>query len=582
MYLCKKEYMKKLYLFASVVFSQIMFSQTNFISRENIGFDAVVNSSIDKAIVDGKSFFAVTGKDKSNEPIIKIYTLSDKKITLVKEIKLSESSKGVFNGQAKFIDIDRDGDLDLAVIGADTDKYYFKIFENKNNDFVEHQNLEGLSYSGLEVGDYDNDGDMDLIVNGEDNSDDPKSHIYIYQNNGGQFTKKETNFTAVSGVVKWIDVNNDGLLDVFVSGTNKETDKSSTKIYRQTNTGTFELLQDFSNCLYKNVSVAFGDFNNDSYMDFALIGVNENETLEKLKVFQNNQGVFKLFGEYEGLNGGSGKGAIQFGDLNQDGLPDLVLIGTNGEIDASFQEKNMAYVYLNKKTSFEKLDDVDLKKVNSGKDGSLVLFDYDGDLDIDIFSTGDDGSATAQSYFLENKLTTKNEKPSLVSEIKAEQVGKETIIKWTSAKDDHTPALGLDYEISIGTKEGLSDVTKTIVHGTQLKLKTDVHPLYFSIRTIDTSGVYSEEKKSNTIVEIPTAEVKDTRVWLYPNPVVNGFKIKGIEDDYQLTIYDKAGNLVKAFGKQDDYNVSYLAKAVYVVVVESVSGRKKVFQMIKK
>jgi hypothetical protein len=114
----------------------------------------------------------------------------------------------------------------IATLKKDDPKYRNRLFRNDGNgkytDVTEAAGLTGTGYDiGVAVGDYDNDGYPDLFVAG----------IYkntLYHNNGnGTFT----DVTAKAGLDRfndpeygplwavdaaWVDVNNDGHLDLFV------------------------------------------------------------------------------------------------------------------------------------------------------------------------------------------------------------------------------------------------------------------------------------------------------------------------------------------------------------------------------
>ena len=114
----------------------------------------------------------------------------------------------------------------IATLKKDLPKYRNRLFRNEGNgsytDVTDKAGVAGTGYDiGVAVGDYDNDGHPDLFVAG----------VYknkLYHNNGdGTFT----DVTAKAGLDKsidseygplwsvaavWVDVDNDGLLDLFI------------------------------------------------------------------------------------------------------------------------------------------------------------------------------------------------------------------------------------------------------------------------------------------------------------------------------------------------------------------------------
>ncbi|HUK46679.1 MAG TPA: CRTAC1 family protein [Terriglobales bacterium] len=117
----------------------------------------------------------------------------------------------------------------IATLKKDDPKYRNRLFRNDGNghftDVTDTAGLAGSGYDmGVAVGDYDNDGHPDLFVAG-------LHHSTLYHNNGdGTFT----DVTVKSGLdaalnhpdpeygplwaitAVWVDVNNDGLMDLFV------------------------------------------------------------------------------------------------------------------------------------------------------------------------------------------------------------------------------------------------------------------------------------------------------------------------------------------------------------------------------
>jgi len=136
-------------------------------------------------------------------------------------------------GGVAIFDYNNDGNLDIFFTnGADihtlkkeAPKYFDRLFENDGKghftDVTDKAGLRGTGFdNGVAVGDYDNDGYKDLFVGGVHQN-------RLYHNNGdGTFT----DVTETAGISKpdpkygplwsvggaWVDVNNDGLLDLFI------------------------------------------------------------------------------------------------------------------------------------------------------------------------------------------------------------------------------------------------------------------------------------------------------------------------------------------------------------------------------
>src|SRR4030042_3417663 len=128
----------------------------------------------------------------------------------------------VSGGEAEWGDYDNDGDLDILLIG--TDQSYNKIsrvYRNSGGGVFDYQSQ--ISITGVMGGtadwiDYDNDGDLDIMLTGYSDS----GYISrIWRNNGNNTFTEQTNISFIgvaSGSVAWGDYNNDGDPDVIITG----------------------------------------------------------------------------------------------------------------------------------------------------------------------------------------------------------------------------------------------------------------------------------------------------------------------------------------------------------------------------
>ena len=285
------------------------------------------------------------------------------------------------SGVALF-DYDNDGYLDIFFINGaaipslkkESPKYYNRLYHNNHDgtftDVTEKAGLAGDGYDmGVAIGDFDNDGWPDIYV-----ASVTKNHLY--RNNGdGTFTdvtdkagvgsplyKGKKMWSAAAG---WLDYNNDGKLDLFVSNycvweVNKDPVCLSggrlraychpkfylplpSSLYRNNGDGTFTDVSDetgISKKLGKAMGVGFNDYDGDGFIDIFVANDNMPNSL-----FHNLKG--KSFEEVA-LDAGvaytengkavSGMGA-EFRDLDNDGFPDIWHTATELETFPLFQNR---------------------------------------------------------------------------------------------------------------------------------------------------------------------------------------------------------------------------------------------------
>jgi predicted nucleotidyltransferase len=234
---------------------------------------------------------------------------------------------GVADGSAAWGDYDNDGDLDIVLVGDTGSAGIARVYRNDGIGVFTDigAGLPGVRYGSVAWGDHDNDGDLDLALTGEEASG-PISRIY--RNDGsGVFADIGASLPGVRyGSVAWGDYDNDGDLDLLLTGTTGSA--YVTRIYRN-DAGVFgdihAALPDVGYGL-----AAWGDYDNDGDLDIALTGATVSAPSGSISgIYRNDGGVFA--DDNAGLPGAEW-GTVAWGDYDKDGALDLLLTGgTTGD-----------------------------------------------------------------------------------------------------------------------------------------------------------------------------------------------------------------------------------------------------------
>lgn len=192
------------------------------------------------------------------------------------------------DGNLKFADYNNDGLADFVITGWNEDERETSLYRNIGLDFDKMETvLPEWGMGSLDWGDYDNDGDLDLIVCGYDGNEYKTA---IYNNNHGtiSFVSTITLPGIIRGQAKWMDYDNNGLLDILLVGYD-----GNTACYLYKNTGYLSFNQiptdqiGITPLWFSNVSIA--DFDGDGYQDVLLSGSDQDWEAHTC-IFRNSYG----------------------------------------------------------------------------------------------------------------------------------------------------------------------------------------------------------------------------------------------------------------------------------------------------
>jgi|AntRauTorckE6833_2_1112554.scaffolds.fasta_scaffold03552_5 hypothetical protein len=330
-----------------------------------------------------------------------------------------------------WLDKDDDGDLDLIITGAivpddkprGTSRFYVNVNRNKRFSYKK-TGVVDLSHGAADAADYDNDGDMDIIVTGHSRAGSPVTYLYRNDRNNG-FKKVNTsipnlyngdikfadynrdgnpdvaicgrnsdgelqtlvfsgdgkgNFSSAQlpapgieeGEMAWGDYNNDGYIDLFITGKNSEGKA-------------FSGLYEFTGDVFQKTGIAFpsrkysaaawGDYDNDGNLDIALSGENDNGSVT-LRIMRNTRSGFISVNI---ALPGTRTGSVDWGDYDHDGDIDLLITGETAD------KEIISRIYRNDRNDT-------FTDINAGLTGVYLSDagwgDYDNDGDLDLFLAG--------------------------------------------------------------------------------------------------------------------------------------------------------------------------------------------------
>lgn len=381
------------------------------------------------------------------------------------------------NSSAIFIDYNNDGNTDLITTGIGSDSkdaiYAYKNggSENAFAYTIDQERTDELKSYPVNIGsndaagrvfaavDYDNDGWTDLMICGKSSSG-IWDHIAVadggtdewawrwrftgvFRNNNGSFERKKDIMEGKdfihteSGSIHVGDVNGDGYADILAQGYS-DVYQWNAKLYINNGDGTFSISPYSSELngsqFYESV---FVDVNGDGYDDIVEIS----KAVANVHISDGIGGFSKIdnSGLITALNT-----SITAGDINNDGLVDLLVSGTDGD-GAAFSNSTKIF-YNNGDNTFTPAEVPGNMQARSGS-VNLVNITNDNNLDYATFGYGQGWCAV----FAENKLNdgaiASNTPPTLPGNFAVQYGGGKFSLSWDAATDAETAGSAIRYNV---------------------------------------------------------------------------------------------------------------------------------------
>lgn len=234
-------------------------------------------------------------------------------------------------------DLENNGLFDVVTSSFDMCAPMHFFHNNGNGTFTDKAAEAGLADQlgalNMIQADYNNDGCVDiLMLRGA--WEGPQRMSLLRNNCNGTFTDV-TEASGLGGVAMatqtavWADINNDGLLDLFVGN-----ESGPSRLFLNKGDGTF---QDISHsagidqtAFTKGVVAA--DYDGDGYVDFYVSNLGRN-----FLYHNNHDNTFSEVAEQAGVTGPGQSFATWFFDYDNDGLPDLFVTSFSISVDETLR-----------------------------------------------------------------------------------------------------------------------------------------------------------------------------------------------------------------------------------------------------
>jgi hypothetical protein len=272
-------------------------------------------------------------------------------------------------------DIDNDGDQDLLLEGfSSIQAERGFLYRNDNGTMVLiDSSIIHVSNGSANWGDYDNDGDQDLLINGQNNG---SGMTELYRNDSAVFTPVHPGLYNLIGIMRWIDYDHDGFLDIVGAGIEDSAFEVVSPLYHNNGNGTFSLVPtNLPPMTGSDIQVE--DYDHDGLPDLFITGRDINFSAITGTFHNDGNGNFTM--DTVGFRQ-MWTGTAKLGDMDNDGDIDILYDGVENSIDA------YSLIYLNDGNNHFTESITNLPP--TGEPGCVDWADIDHDNDLDVLLSG--------------------------------------------------------------------------------------------------------------------------------------------------------------------------------------------------